>query len=580
MATDATGLPIKSLDQDVFSVFEDGQSVADFAIQELADSGQPITVVLVLDSSNSMQGKPLEDIKEAADGFLASLTGEDRVGVVSFSDEAWVAADLTEDKTVVAAAISQLRAQGKSPLYDALVEAVGLLKNIPAGRKAIIVLTDGHDDGSIFSFQEALNQAEIWSIPIYPIGFGIVNLDTIEKIAGVTAGYAQVRPDTSELQEAFDTVRQLLRQQYLLEFTSSFPADGTQHSLTITLTYQGPEYSATHSFNARPGEVRIDVIGLEDGQIIGGDVKLETQITSPAPGASVEYQLDGDTISTVFEKPFTYIWEATAVEEGEHTLTVVAKDTSDNTGRQDYIVHIRPPIRVAWETPSDGAILTQPDTLRVEVDAMAGIAKVEFFVDGNSIGAVNSVPYELEWSLEDTQPGPHTLQAVVTDVNNKKASADIAVTVSLRQNTLIFWLALILILATAAIIIPAARRRRRKLVAEQPSAISMAPSIASLFEVEGVQPGREWRLTHEDVRIGRKRLENDIHAAGLSASRRHAVIRKVSERYVLFNLKPENPTLINGKPIEIEQALSPGDVIQIGESVFRFQSQLEGESKQ
>ncbi|NIM96073.1 MAG: VWA domain-containing protein [Anaerolineales bacterium] len=578
-ATDYSGLPISGLGHEDFSVYEESRPADAFVLEELANSDQTITVVLVIDTSQTMYGKPLEDTKAAAKSFIGSLVPGDKVGLVTFSDEAQIRVPLTDALSTVTDAIGELEAQGKSPLYDAIEQAVGMLKNLPPGRKAIILLSDGHDDGSTFTFQETIQEAELWAIPIYPIGFGhSVNKDTIEKIASRTAGYAQIRPDTSELQEAFDTVRQVLRHQYFIEFASELPADGTQHTLMVNLNYLGAEYTATHNFLASPREVLIEMVDLEDGQIVGGDVKLEARLTAPAMVASVEYLLDDDLLTTVFDKPFTYVWDSSAIAEGEHILTVIATDNVGNTGRQDYHLSVRPAINVTWESPIEGDSLAGPTTLQVGVDALAGVAKVEFFADGVLIGEIDGAPYEFDWSLQDVQPGAHSLRVVATDVNNKADEADININVSLRRNTLVFWLALVVVLVAAGVMIPIANRRRKRSMLEKPRAA--IPSSASLLEIKGLQPDRVWPLALEEVRIGRKRDANDIHATGLSASRRHAIIRAIEGRFVLFNLNPANPTVINGQAVETQHALSPGDEIQVGESVFRFQSDDKDEDEQ
>ena len=101
------------------------------------------------------------------------------------------------------------------------------------------------------------------------------------------------------------------------------------------------------------------------------------------------------------------------------------------------------------------------------------------------------------------------------------------------------------------------------------SASSTDNGRAVLIELSGNNPNTKWSLAKEELRIGRKRDANDVHAAGRSASRQHAVIQKRGPGYVLYNLNPSNPTFINGSPVEREANLSNGDLIQIGDSTFR-----------
>jgi VWFA-related protein len=577
-ATDATGLPIDNLKPESFSVSEDEQPVKGITVKAIDNSDQPINVVLAIDTSGSMAGKPISDTQQAAKSFIGALSPTDQVGLVTFAAKASEAAGLSNDKAPAASAIDQLKAGGGTAMFDAIVTSVGALKSLPAGRKAIVLLTDGEDMNSTYKFDEAINEAARHSIPIYPIGFGNVNRATLEKIAQLTGGYAQIKPASTELQQAFDKVRQVLRQQYSVEWASQFPADGKEHTATIVLAREGAQIQDTHTFVARPGQVTVGSIGITDGQTIGGDVKLTPNVNAPASTSSVEYQLDGAPLTKAVDEPFSYTWDSTAVSEGEHTLTAIATDAVGNVGKADVKVTVRPPLKIQWDSPVNGGQVTGPGKIRAAVDSLAGVAKVEYFVDGKLIDTATSAPYDVNWSLEGIQPGQHILRVLATDVNNKTAEASVGVTVSLRDNTLIFVLALAVVVVAALLIIPVARRRRAKLstaaVAPIAAAAPAAGAVqaASLLEVEGMQPGQMWPLNTPEVHIGRKRSDNDIAAAGRSASRRHADIRLIDGQYILFNLNPDNVTLVNGSPVSGQYALQPGDEIRIGESVFRFQT--------
>ncbi len=579
--TDATGLPIQNLSPGTFSVSEDGQSVKGLTVTAVENSDQPISVVLAIDTSGSMTGTPLKDTQQAAKAFAAALGPNDQLGLVTFSDMATVAIPLTKDKPVVSTAIDQLAAKGNTALFDSIVTSVGVLKNLPAGRKAIVLLSDGEDISSKFKLEEAVKEAENWSIPVYPIGFGKVTAqqrfnDTLEKIALVTGGYVQVKPDSSELKSAFEKVLKLLRQQYVLKISSGFLADGKEHNLIVAMAYGGAQVQGARTFVARPGKVTVEMAEPKNGQIVGGDIKLVPQVIAPAALAKVEYILDGKVLATAVDKPFSYVWDSTAVKEGVHTLSATATDSAGNTGTVELNLTVRSPVKMTWKSPTDGEQVTGPSKLQVAVDALAGVAKVDYYLDGTLIKTVTRAPYDLDWTLEGVQPGKHTLRALAFDINNKTSAASIEVTVALRQNWLILGLALAVVVAVAVLIVPIAARRRGKLTSVS-SAAGVSPAsaslpVASLREIEGIQPGHEWALTGNEVRIGRKRDENDIPVTGLSASRQHAIIRLVEGHYVLFNLKSDNPTVINGQSIQDQWPLAPRDMIQIGNSTFQFQT--------
>lgn len=576
---DANGLPVQGLDATAFTLSEDGRPVDDFTLTELHDSTEPISLVIAIDTSDSMRsGYPntaLENTKQAVRAFIGALGPSDLVGLVAFSDEAAEVTPLTADKAAVTQAVDSLEASGGTALYDAIVVSIGLLKDLPAGRKAVILFSDGWDTSSVFSLGEAINEVVRWSIPVYPIGFGNVDASTIMRISNLTGGYAQIEPDSTALGRALESVLATLRHQYRLDFTSGLMADGREHNLLVSLTLQGGQVTGTHTFIAKPNAVLVSLPELADGQIIGGDVRITPEIVAPASVARVEYQLDGMLLANVASAPFELVWDTTAVEPGIHELTVVATDAVGNTGQTAVRLEVRPPLTISWVKPLDGQEIAGTQVLEVAVDSLSGIKQVEFFINDASIGVVTAPPYQITWSAQDAQPGPATLRAQVVDLNNRTAEATISVTVLLQSRSLVFLLALAILVAAVLIVTPIALRRRRARSTTSPQTgarSSVAPSAQFVLqEIQGRQPGHEWPLGSSDLYIGRKAEENDIPAKGLSASRRHAVIRYRDGQYVITNLNRDNVTLVNNQPVQDERVLRPGDLVTIGESVFRFQ---------
>lgn len=574
--TDASGLPKGQLQPSMFTVSEDGQPIQDFITTEIDNSTQPISVVLAIDTSESIATgslTSLADTKAAATAFVESLAPQDKVGLVTFADQANEAAPLTDDHAAVLAAINNLTPRGATAMYDAIVTSVDMLKDLPPGRKAIVLLADGADTNSTFTFENAINEAARWSIPVYPIGFGAVDRNMMKKIAGLTGGYDQITPNTSELQQAFDSVLNTLRQQYLLEFVSQFPADGAQHTLIINLTYGGVQISNNYIFTAQPNTLTVRLPTLSNDQAVGGMVKFIPEVVAPGPLASVEYTLDGAPLATILEAPFEYTWDSTAIPEGQHVLLITATDVAGNKGSQELRLLVRPPIKVTWVSPVENAQLANSSqALEITVDSLAGVARVELYLDTQLIQTFTAPPYRLDWSLAGVPPGDHTLKAVVTDVNNASVEQPIKVTVSMMNGTVILALALAVVIALAALIIPIAMRRRHQFSAA-PAPSSGGPALMALHELSGRNPGQIWSVGDGDVRLGRKADANDIPVTGTSASRQHAIIRWEGGHHVLYSLRPDNPTLVNGQAIQHQHILSPGDLIQIGDSSFRFETQ-------
>jgi pSer/pThr/pTyr-binding forkhead associated (FHA) protein len=97
-----------------------------------------------------------------------------------------------------------------------------------------------------------------------------------------------------------------------------------------------------------------------------------------------------------------------------------------------------------------------------------------------------------------------------------------------------------------------------------------APAEATLVEISGLNPGQSWRLPGgSEIRLGRKRDENDIPLMGAAASRRHAVIRGQGGGHVIYSQKSDNPVLVNNLPAT-QATLHPGDRLKLGDSEFEY----------
>ncbi len=173
--TDSNGLAIRSLKADDFNVYEDGvrQKISHFASGE-----EPFTLMLLLDISGSTADEIML-IKRAAKNFLAELRRGDRVGVIVFSGDVELIADLNDSRAKVEAAIDSAATPeggggarfGESTgtsFYDALFLAVedSPLKKVE-GRKAIICMSDGVDSSSKTRYPEVAKLIEKSDASVY-----------------------------------------------------------------------------------------------------------------------------------------------------------------------------------------------------------------------------------------------------------------------------------------------------------------------------------------------------------------------------------------------------------------------------
>jgi VWFA-related protein len=163
-----SGQYVPNLRREDFRLFEDGieQKIAYFATVN-----QPFTVILLIDTSGSTKFR-LEDIQEAALDFVSKLKQDDSVMIISFDDRIDVLSQPTTDRTTITRAIRRTRTGGGTRLYDAVNDV--LTKHLPsiAGRKAVVLFTDGVDTTSRRgSFENTLHAAEESDAPFYVVDY-------------------------------------------------------------------------------------------------------------------------------------------------------------------------------------------------------------------------------------------------------------------------------------------------------------------------------------------------------------------------------------------------------------------------
>ncbi len=592
-ALDVKGFPILDLQAEHLTITEDGQPVTGFQLTPIHSASTPMVVALALDTSDSMQArsKPngvpaLENSVKAAKVFVSDLPATDQVALLQFQGDVTTVQDLTQDKTLITTGLETLKPKGATALYDAIQKSVELLKNRPE-KRAIVVLTDGKDEGSTATMEQAIQSAKDASIPIYLIGFGKVEQGKLEQIAQETGGSVQIKPDSTQLDAAFQAIQRTFREQYRIQYPSGLKADGNQHNLSLKMLYQGWIAQKDITFSAKMSQVGVTLPDIQDGSIVGGFVKLAPLFSTPAQQVlAMNLLLDSSPFDTVPAAPFEYTWDTSKVPPGTHTLTISATDISGNSGEMSMQLNIRPAVLVAINNPAADSEVRGVNTIEVQVDLLAQVGTVEVFANDKSIGTIppssaSPTTYSIDWNTADFTPGANNLKAVVTDVNGLQGETTIPIVVVVQNQTWVLAVALGLGLVLLAVLVPTGIRKRKKIAraAEQGLAGSSdmaGPALAgpqpeaTLREIQGVSPGNGWPLQASEIHLGRKRDENDIPLQGLSASRRHAVMQRANGGWKIISLNPDNPVMVNGNPVQ-EKILQPGDTIQMGDSVFQFE---------
>lgn len=215
-ATDRQGRLLLDLAREDFRVLENGVPQA---ILEFGRELRPVTLAILLDTSGSMR-ESMKDVHEAAGAFVETLGPEDRGLVVTFDDRVLLIQDVTPDKKKLAEAIESTEAVGSTVLYDALHAAYRKLRAIP-GRKAIVLLSDGMDEGSQLSRDRVIEEVKASNVVLYAIGIGNAEKRLLRELAEVTGGRAYFADKASELAGIYQQIALELKSQYVLTYQTS-----------------------------------------------------------------------------------------------------------------------------------------------------------------------------------------------------------------------------------------------------------------------------------------------------------------------------------------------------------------------
>ncbi len=253
---------VTNLTRDDFTIYEDNQK------QEIKnfnrETNLPLTLALLVDTSQSVAPK-LKFEQDAATAFFQSvLRDKDRAMLVEFDSGVSLVQDFTSDPNKMAKQIRSLRAAGGTSLYDAIYLSCDEKLIRETGRKAVVILSDGEDQSSKTTFDQALEMAlkaesTIFSISVNRGGFFGVG-DTkngdrvLKQLADETGGRSFFPFKVEELDDAFRQINQELRSQYSIGYLSSnTKRDGTYRKVEIKIGERGLKLSYRKGYYAPTG---------------------------------------------------------------------------------------------------------------------------------------------------------------------------------------------------------------------------------------------------------------------------------------------------------------------------------------
>ena len=241
--TDKRGHFVKDLTQADFRVYDDNkpaESVRSFS----RETNLPLRVGLLIDASNSVRDR-FKFEQEAAIEFLSQIIHRtsDKAFVIGFDTTPEVTQDMTEDTEKLSRGVRMLRPGGGTAMYDAIYYAARdkLMadKSTGATRRAIILLSDGEDNQSRVSREEAVEMSQRAEVIIYTISTNTSGLKTrgdkiLEHFAEETGGKAFFPFKIQDVADAFSQIQDELRSQYAVGYKpADFVANGQYRKIEI-----------------------------------------------------------------------------------------------------------------------------------------------------------------------------------------------------------------------------------------------------------------------------------------------------------------------------------------------------------
>jgi Ca-activated chloride channel family protein len=225
---DSAGRPIQGLGKADFRVQEDGvpQEIVRFEVVE----EMPIHAGILFDTSASMVDR-IEQARDAALKFFRQIIRpRDRASFITFNQRPTLAAQFTDDVDALARELAGLKAEGGTALYDSIVFSLYYFTGI-RGQRALLILSDGQDQSSRYTFDEALEYAQTVGVKIYTIGLDLPKSDTkargeLGKLADETGGRSFFVSEVGELDAIYSAIEEELRSQYLLAYQSTNTSGG------------------------------------------------------------------------------------------------------------------------------------------------------------------------------------------------------------------------------------------------------------------------------------------------------------------------------------------------------------------
>jgi Ca-activated chloride channel homolog len=260
---DKDGKIVAGLGREAFEIFEDGERQR---ITQFTNERVPIGLGVLLDTSDSMYGKRIQDARATVDRFLFGLLApSDEFFIVAFNHQVHVLTEWTNTPDVVRTALEAIKPWGATAVYDAVLRSLPIIDRRSRQRAALLIISDGDDTASDASMREVRSalvrsDAFVYAIAIDPQDRKAINARTnpeaLREITNESGGRTEVVSTSEELSAAAARIADELNNQYVLGYTSPKGADGQFHSIRVRAVNGDYRVRARNGYVATPVDRR------------------------------------------------------------------------------------------------------------------------------------------------------------------------------------------------------------------------------------------------------------------------------------------------------------------------------------
>jgi Mg-chelatase subunit ChlD len=304
---DASGQAVEAVSAEAFTASLGGRQAAVSQPTPFSETEEGVAYVFLVDISRSLDTATFGRIRSALDEWIAALGPRDRAAILAFGEDSRQVVDFTENAQTLREGLATL-----GPTDDLTVLHRGLRDALELGlrrdadlplRRALVVLTDGRDEGSGLALDDVLQQLRENPLPIYAIGYSRLReplrtefLEVLRRLAENSGG-AFFASDETDFAEAYRTIRQAVGRVWVTDLTCTpCTADGSVSRLQLDLAQGGRVLSRGMDLRLLPGRgAAAGLPGDNPPEGVAGEDAARTgegAVTSSAAGEGTEGAAD------------------------------------------------------------------------------------------------------------------------------------------------------------------------------------------------------------------------------------------------------------------------------------------------